>query len=116
MLPLKETKSGVTFPVQVVPRSSKCQMIGRVNDTLKVRLTAPPVDGKANEECLRYLSTLFNVSRNRLSIVSGQTSRRKVIQISGMDSGGLETLLERILPPNRAPELFDNLDEEGKSG
>ena len=116
MFPLKETKSGVTFPVQVVPRSSKCEMIGLINDTLKVRLTAPPVEGKANEECLRFLASRFDVARNRLSIVSGEASRRKTIQIFGMTSKELTVLLERIVPVSRVPELFDHLDEEGKSG
>jgi hypothetical protein len=107
MLPLKETPKGVTFSIQVVPRSSKCEIMGIFNNTLKIRLTAPPVEGKANEECLRFLSSLFNVARNRLSIVGGQTSRKKTIQVSGMGSTEMEGLLERILPVDRAPELFD---------
>jgi uncharacterized protein (TIGR00251 family) len=114
MLPLKETPNGVAFSIQVVPRSSRCEIVGIINDTLKIRLTAPPVEGKANEECLRFLSALFDVSKNRLSIVGGQTSRRKIIQVSGMGSTEMEGLLERILPVNRAPELFDAFTRKGK--
>lgn len=115
MLSLKETKSGVTFSVQVVPRSSKCEVVGVTNDTLKVRLTAPPVEGKANEECLRFLSTQFDMARNRLSIVGGQTSRRKVIQVSGMGLSELEALLKSIVPVNRAPELFDTIEKKDEN-
>ncbi len=107
MLPLKESPGGVAFSIQVVPRASKCAVAGIVNDALKIRLTAPPVDGKANEECLRYLSTLLGVARNRLSIVSGRTSRKKIIFIAGMARKDLEEILSGIIPPNRAPELFD---------
>jgi uncharacterized protein len=116
MLPLKETPSGVIFSIQVVPRSSRCEIVGMVNDTLKVRLTAPPVDGKANEECLRFLASRFDMARNRLSIIGGQTSRRKTIQISGMTLKELEVLLERIVPISRVPELFDTPDREEKGG
>lgn len=115
MLPLKETKIGVTFSVQVVPRSSKCEIVGVTNDTLKIRLTAPPVEGKANEECLRFLSARFDMARSRLSIVGGQTSRRKVIQVSGIGSNELEALLQRIVPLNRAPELFDTIGREDEN-
>jgi uncharacterized protein (TIGR00251 family) len=107
MLPLKESPNGITFSIQVVPRASKCEVTGIVNDALKIRLTAPPVDGKANEECLRYLSGLLGVARNRLTIVSGQTSRKKSILISGMGRKDLEKILSGIIPPDRAPELFD---------
>lgn len=115
MLSLKENPGGVTFSIQVVPRSAKCEILGIINDTLKIRLTAPPVDGKANEECLRFLASLLDVARNRLSIVGGQTSRRKTIQVSGMGAKELAALLERILPVNRAPELFDMISRRGKN-
>jgi len=111
MLTLKESPNGVTFSIQVVPRASKCEVTGIVNDALKIRLTAPPVDGKANEECLRYLSALLGVARNRLAIVSGQTSRKKIIFISGMGQKDLEEILSGVLPPDRAPELFDSVTQ-----
>jgi uncharacterized protein (TIGR00251 family) len=111
---LKETHHGVSFPIQVVPRSSKCEIVGIINDTLKIRLTAPPVDGKANEECLRFFSDLFGVPRTRLSILSGQTSRRKIIQVSGLGSTELSALLEKKIPVNRAPELFDAFSKKDK--
>ncbi len=108
MLPLKETKIGVTFSVQVIPRASKCEIVGATGDALKVKLSAPPVEGKANEACLRFLAEQFNLARNRLSIIGGQTSRKKVIQVSGMKSNEMAMLLKSVIPAaNRAPELFD---------
>ncbi len=109
MLSLKETKIGVTFPVQVIPRAAKCEIVGAANDALKIKLMAPPVEGKANEACLRFLAEQLDVARSRLSIISGQTSRKKVIQVSGMKPSELAALLTRIVPINRAPELFDTI-------
>ncbi|NLN59763.1 MAG: DUF167 domain-containing protein [Deltaproteobacteria bacterium] len=114
MLPLKETRHGITFPVQVVPRASKCEITGLVNGLIKIRLTAPPVGGKANEECLRFLSKRLDIPGNRLSIVSGRTSRRKVIQVSRMGLDELAGLLKKIIPKTPMPDLFENggKDEE----
>ena len=106
MISRKETPNGVTFSVQVVPRSSKCEIVGILNDMLKIKITAPPVDGKANEQCLRFLSASLGVARNRLTLVSGQTSRRKTFLVSGMGQKDLEDIIAKILPVNRAPELF----------
>ena len=110
MLLLKETPLGVAFSIQVVPRSRKCEIAGVITDAIKVRLTAPPVEGKANEECLRFFSGLLGISRNRLSIVSGQTSRKKTLLVSGMAEKELAVILSHMLPANRTPELFDVAD------
>lgn len=115
MLSLKETKTGVTFSIQVIPRASKCEISGVTGDALKIRLTAPPVEGKANEECLRFLSARLDLARNRLSIVGGQTSRKKVIQVSGMKPHELEALLTIVVPVNRAPDLFDTINRKDES-
>ncbi|MBN1547038.1 MAG: YggU family protein [Syntrophaceae bacterium] len=112
---MKETSHGMTFPIQVIPRSRKSEIVGILNDTLKVRLTAPPVDGKANEECVRFFSDLLNIPRNRISIISGQTSRKKTLLISGIGKEDLASMLSVVTPVNRAPELFDSLDQEDQN-
>lgn len=66
--------------VRVLPRSSKNQ-ISREGDTFKIRLTAPPVDGAANEALLNLLAERLNVPRRALRIVQGATTRQKVIEI-----------------------------------
>ena len=67
--------------VQIVPRASKTEIVGMYGDALKIRLNAPPVDGKANQALITFLSEHYNVPSRNISIVSGTTSRRKIIEI-----------------------------------
>ena len=73
----------VVFKVQVVPRSSRTEVIGEHNAALRVRIAAPPVDGAANEELIRILAKTFNVSRSAVKILSGHTGKLKQISIEG---------------------------------
>lgn len=84
MLYVKEEKDGVFFKVRVQPRSSRNQVAGLYEDAVKIRLTAPPVDGKANEACRAYLAELLAVPRSQVAIVSGHAGRNKVIKITGL--------------------------------
>jgi hypothetical protein len=72
------------FTVKVHPRARRSAFSGRLGDAWKLDLAAPPVDGKANEECVRYLAEWAGVPRSRVRIVTGATSRRKVVEIEGM--------------------------------
>jgi uncharacterized protein (TIGR00251 family) len=74
-------KDHVIFKVQVVPRSSRSEVVGEYNGSLRVRIAAPPVDGAANEELIRVLAKTFNVSRSSVTIVSGHTGKVKQISI-----------------------------------
>jgi hypothetical protein len=68
--------------IHVVPRSSKNAVIGPMTDgTLKVKLTAPPVDGKANEALLELLAKHFETKKNKIKLVSGLTSKNKIVEI-----------------------------------
>jgi len=84
VLPLKEEKDGVSFKVRVQPRASKNQLAGLFEDALRVRLTAPPVDGEANEACRAFLADLLSVGRGQVEILSGLTGRNKVVKIKGV--------------------------------
>lgn len=84
MLPVKEEKDGVSFKVRVQPRASKNQVAGLFEDALRVRLTAPPVDGEANEACRAFLADLFSVGKGQVEIISGHTGRNKVVRIKGV--------------------------------
>ena len=84
MIPVHDTSSGATFAVKVHPRSKKNALTGEVGDALKVALTAPPVDGKANAACIEFFAKLLNVPRSSVTIASGQSSRTKVIRVSGI--------------------------------
>lgn len=66
------------------PRASRSCITGEFDGALKIRLAAPPVDGEANEELIRFLAKLFAVSRQQVTIASGQTSKNKLVRIEGI--------------------------------
>jgi uncharacterized protein len=72
------------FTVKVHPRARRSAVTGRLGDAWKLDLTAPPAEGKANEECVRFLAELVGVPRARVRIVTGLTSRTKVVEIEGV--------------------------------
>jgi len=72
------------FTVKVHPRARRSAVTGRLGDAWKLDLTAPPVAGKANDECVRFLAELVGVPRARVRIVTGLTSRTKVVEIEGI--------------------------------
>ena len=74
--------SAVHFYVQ--PRASKTEVVGRHGDAIKIRVKAPPVDGAANEELIRFLAKRFKVPRKSIELVSGPSSRHKEIAIEGV--------------------------------
>ncbi|MCH6546847.1 MAG: YggU family protein [Gemmatimonadetes bacterium] len=74
--------SAVHFYVQ--PRASKTEVVGRHGDAIKIRVKAPPVDGAANEELIRFLAKRLKVPRRSIELVSGSSSRHKQIAIEGV--------------------------------
>ncbi len=86
MLSIKEEQDRVFFKVRVQPRASKNQIAGLYEDAIKLRITAPPVDGEANEACRVYLAELLKVPRSRVEIVSGHTGRNKTIKVVGVSA------------------------------
>jgi len=79
--------------VKVHPRARRTALAGRFGDAYKLDLAAPPVDGKANEECIRYIAELAGVPRSRVRIVTGLTNRIKVVEIEGVPQIELEKRL-----------------------
>ncbi len=86
MIPVRDTPQGATFAVRVQPRAGRDAVIGELGDALKLALTAPPVEGKANEACVIFLSKLLKVPRSSVTIAAGETSRNKVIRVAGMSA------------------------------
>ena len=72
----------IQLTLHVQPGASRTEVAGTHGDALKVRLTAPPVDGKANAELLRFLAEAFGVPRRNVTLVRGETSRAKVVRIA----------------------------------
>ena len=89
----KQTDLSVTLAVRIQPRSSKNGVTRMEDGALKIRLTAPPVDGAANEALIKYLSDVLSVSKSQVEIVSGHTSREKRIKISGKSEKDVIRLL-----------------------
>ena len=82
----------LVFRVQVAPRSSRSEIVGEHNGSLRVRLAAPPVDGAANKELIHVLAKTFKVSRNAVTIVSGHSGRLKQVSIEGVSESALDSL------------------------
>jgi uncharacterized protein (TIGR00251 family) len=89
MIPVSENSAGVNFAVKIQPRAKKNAIVGELGDALKIALTAPPVEGRANEACIKFLSNLLEVPRSSVSIASGESSRRKVIRVAGLTADEL---------------------------
>lgn len=86
----------LVFKVQVVPRSSRSEVAGEHNGSLRVRVSSPPVEGAANKELTQVLAKAFKVSRSAVDIVSGQNSRLKQVSIEGVTSSDLSELLKSL--------------------
>jgi uncharacterized protein len=86
LIPIQKSAEGVTFAVRVHPRAKKNAVTGKIGDAVKISLTAPPIDGKANEACVDFLAKVLSVPRSSVTIASGQSSRRKVIRVVGLSA------------------------------
>jgi uncharacterized protein len=82
--PIEQTAEGVRLRVKAVPRASRSEVAGIHGDEVRIRLAAPPVDRAANEELIRFLADTLSVRRTAIRLVSGPTSRSKVITIVGI--------------------------------
>ena len=97
MIPIRDTASGATFSVKVHPRAKKDAIAGTVGDALKLALTAPPVEGKANQAVIEFFADLFAIPRSSVTIASGETSRNKRVRLAGVSKPTAEqTLAENL--------------------
>jgi uncharacterized protein (TIGR00251 family) len=86
MAAIRNSPTGATFAVKVHPRAKKDAITGKVGDALKLSLTAPPADGKANQACIEFFAELLKVPRSSITIAAGQASRNKVIRVAGLSA------------------------------
>lgn len=91
---IRGTEDGVTFEVKVVPRAKRDEIVGVEGDAVKIRLRAPPVEGRANEALVNLLARTFGVARGDVEILRGETSRHKLVRIRGLTSDKLRKMLE----------------------
>jgi uncharacterized protein (TIGR00251 family) len=97
MIPIRESAGAVTFAVKVHPRARKDAVTGELGDALKLALNAPPVDGKANEACIRFLAEILRVPRTSVTIAAGETSRNKVVRVTSLSGAQVEERLRAVI-------------------
>jgi uncharacterized protein (TIGR00251 family) len=85
-IPFRKTKDGVVIDVKVEPRSSKKGIAGVHDNMVKVKLTAPPVEGEANEQLIEVIAETIGVRKSDVRIVRGMSSKRKTVEIRGIES------------------------------
>ncbi len=90
---IDDTPAGAVFEVKVHPRAKKNAITGEVGDALKVSLTAPPVEGRANDACIQFLAEFLKVPRVSITITAGQSSRNKRIRVAGLSAAELRRRL-----------------------
>ena len=102
MINYSEKDGKLIFRVRVVPRSSRSEIVGEHDGALRVRLTSPPVEGAANAALIRILARAFDVSPSAVEIISGQTSKTKIVSIGGSGIASLERVLGAQASPGSA--------------
>jgi uncharacterized protein (TIGR00251 family) len=85
----------VHIKVKVLPKSSTNQIIGQEGDLFKVKLTSPPVEGKANKALIELLAKRLSIAKKRIEIISGKRSRLKTVRISGLSLEDITQVLNR---------------------
>ena len=97
LIPIHDTPACATFQVKVSPRARKNAITGTWGDALKLALTAPPVEGRANEACIEFVAKLLNVPRSSVTIAAGESSRQKLIRVAGARAAQVEEKLRALL-------------------
>src|SRR6266852_206931 len=81
---IRDNAAGASLAVKIHPRARKDAITGEIGDALKLSLTAPPVDGKANAACIDFFAKLLKVPRSSVTIAAGHSGRNKVIRVAGL--------------------------------
>ena len=91
---MEKAKTRARITVKVQPRAKTTALTEKMGEAYKLRLAAPPVDGKANEACIRFFAARFGVAPSAVRIVQGLSSRIKVVEIEGIDPAQVERVLD----------------------
>lgn len=87
-------KTGAALTIRVIPRANHNEIVEILSDlTVKIRLTAPPVDGKANKALIEFLAEVLDVKKSRIEIVAGDTGRDKIVSIEDANSDEVHKIL-----------------------
>jgi uncharacterized protein (TIGR00251 family) len=93
LLDLQARDHGLAFAVRVTPRASRDELAGAAEGVLKVRLTAPPVEGAANQALIKLLAKALDLPKSRLRLLAGEKSRNKTVWVEGLQPAELERRL-----------------------
>jgi uncharacterized protein (TIGR00251 family) len=93
---LRNAPDGAVLEVYVQPKASRNELAGVHEDCLKIRLTAPPVEGEANKECVKFLSKILAVPKSSIEIIQGQKARRKSLLFRGASADWLRGRLNEM--------------------
>lgn len=88
-----EKKEGVVISLFVQPNAPKSQIIGEYNQLLKIKIKSPPVEGKANDEIIRFFSEIFGIAKNKIEILSGDKSKQKRVLVKGLSVSQIQAAL-----------------------
>lgn len=97
MIPVQQTAAGALFAVRVHPRAKKNAISGALGEALKLSLTAPPVEGRANHACIAFLAELLKVPRSSVTIAAGASSRNKLVCVAGLSAAAVRSRLSALL-------------------
>jgi uncharacterized protein (TIGR00251 family) len=92
---LRVIDDGVELSVIVVPRSSRCEIAGIHNNSLRIKLTSPPVDNEANVQCCSFIAKQLGIAKRQVSIIRGKTARKKVVKIAGVTESEVQRKMVR---------------------
>jgi uncharacterized protein (TIGR00251 family) len=92
----REDANGVTFAVRVVPRASRSEVVGLHDGALRIRVAAPPVEGAANRELVKVLAQRFKVAPAAITLISGASSKNKIIRIAN-PGAAMREQLEKLI-------------------
>lgn len=95
---VRASGDGVLLTLHIQPGAKKSEVVGLHGDALKLRLAAPPVDGRANEALIDFLARALGVAKTHITLVAGQTSRSKRVAITGVGAAAVE---QKLLPADR---------------
>jgi len=94
---IKVSGNDIIIKIKVIPNSSANKIIRTSTDTLKITVTSPPIEGKANKKCIAYLSKQFNVPKTKIKILHGENNRNKIIKICDLNSDDFLEKLEKVI-------------------
>jgi len=97
MIAVQQQGDSVTFSVKVHPKARRERIAGVLGNALKLETTAPPIEGKANDACIRFFADLLKVPRSSVTIAAGNSSRNKGIRVVGISAACVEEALTAAL-------------------